>query len=56
METKCTLCHDLDRIIQVKKDKENWESTVDRMIGYSGDSKYLTKNDRTKLIKYLINK
>ena len=56
METKCTLCHDLDRIIQVKKNKENWESTVDRMIGYSGDSKYLTKKDRTKLIKYLINK
>ena len=56
METKCTSCHELDRIIKARKAKDNWESTVKRMIDYSGDSKFLTKKEQTKLIEYLINK
>lgn len=56
METKCTVCHELDRIIQARKVKNNWESTVNRMIDYSGDSEFLTKKEQKELIEYLINK
>ncbi len=56
METKCTSYHDLDRIIQARKVKDNWESTVTRMINYSGDSELLTKKEQKELIQYLINK
>ena len=56
METKCTSCHELDRIIQARKEKDNWKSTVNRMINYSGDSELLTKKEQKELIQYLINK
>jgi len=56
METKCTACHELDRIIQARKAKDNWESTVNRMINYSGDSELLTKKEQKELIQYLINR
>lgn len=49
-------CHALDRIVRAKKGKEKWESTVSRMIKYSGNPEYLTKNAREELIEYLINK
>ena len=42
MENKCTSCHELDRIIQARKVKDDWKNTVNRMIDYSGDSKLLT--------------
>ena len=53
METKCTSCHALDRIIQARKVKDNCESTVNRMIEYSGDSELLTKKEQKELIEYL---
>lgn len=56
METKCNSCHALDRIVRAEKEKEEWKSTVERMIQYSGNPEYLTKKDKTELIKYLINK
>ncbi|MDA3917206.1 MAG: hypothetical protein PF690_09560 [Deltaproteobacteria bacterium] len=56
METKCTSCHSLERIVQAKKGKEKWESTVKRMIKYSGNPEYLTKKAKGELIEYLINK
>jgi cytochrome c5 len=58
METKCTICHELDRIIQARdvKTEDNWETTVTRMIDNSGDPDYLTTQEQKKLIEYLINK
>jgi hypothetical protein len=56
METKCTSCHALDRIVRSTKDKEKWEKTVTRMIKYSKNSEYLTKKGMAELIEYLINK
>jgi len=56
MKTKCTACHDSDRIIQAEKLKDKWESTVNRMVKYSGNPEYLTKKGRKELIDYLINK
>jgi len=54
IETKCTSCHELDRVIQARKTKDEWDGTVNRMIEYSGDSEYLTNNEQNKLIEYLI--
>jgi len=56
METKCTSCHALDRIVRSTKDKEKWKKTVTRMIKYSKNSEYLTKKEKAELIEYLINK
>lgn len=56
METKCTACHALERIIRAEKDKDKWEKTVTRMIKHSGKSEYLTKNEKTDLIEFLSNK
>jgi cytochrome c5 len=56
METKCTSCHALDRIVRAQKDKGKWEKTVDRMIKYSGNPEYLTKKGKEELIEYLISK
>ena len=56
METKCTSCHALERIVQAKKGKEKWTKTVNRMIKHSGNPEYLTKKGRQELIEYLYNK
>ena len=56
METKCTSCHELDRVIQARKTNGEWKSTVDRMIEYSGDSELLTQREKEDLIEYLMDK
>jgi cytochrome c5 len=56
METKCTACHALERIIQAEKDKEKWGKTVKRMIKHSGDPEYLTNKEKTELIEFLSSK
>lgn len=56
METKCTACHSLDRILHANKSKEEWKNTIELMISRSGDSDYLTTQEQKKLIEYLINR
>jgi len=56
METKCTACHSLERIVQTKKGKEKWGKTISRMVKHRGDPEYLTKKEREELIEYLFNK
>ncbi len=56
METKCSACHALDRIVRTTKEKDKWEKTVTRMIDYSGDPGYLTQKAKEELIDYLTNK
>jgi cytochrome c5 len=56
METKCSSCHALDRIVQAGKDEVKWDKTVSRMIKYSKNPEYLTKKEKEELIEYLINK
>ncbi len=56
METKCSACHALDRIVRTTKEKDKWEKTVSRMIDYSGDPVYLTQKTKEELIDYLTNK
>lgn len=56
METKCSICHNLDRIIQAEKDSEQWGITIERMIRNSGDPEYLTKQEKKELVNYLLNR
>ena len=53
METKCTSCHALDRIIRAEKNKEKWGKTVNRMIKDSRNPDYLTKKEKEELIEPL---
>jgi hypothetical protein len=35
IEKRCSRCHTLDRVYAVKKDKEGWRTTVERMAYYA---------------------
>lgn len=50
MEERCTVCHTLDRVESAQKSREEWESTVTRMVEYGAQ---LTDAETTVLIDYL---
>jgi hypothetical protein len=56
METKCTYCHTIDRIVQASKSEQEWERTVKVMIKRKNDPDFLTKQEQKKLIEYLVIK
>jgi len=56
METKCTACHSLERIIHARKDKKKWDKTIQRMIKHRGDQNYLTQKENMELLEFLSNK
>jgi cytochrome c5 len=51
LEERCTACHGLDRVANVQKSREEWEATVDRMVGYGAE---LSESERTILLDYLV--
>ncbi|MCK5311623.1 MAG: hypothetical protein KAJ62_05910 [Desulfobacteraceae bacterium] len=55
METKCTSCHSIDRIVQATKSKKEWKITIGRMVNHTGDLNYLTTHEQKKLIDYFIS-
>jgi len=50
LESRCTVCHDLDRVKQAKKTQAQWESTVNRMIQKGAQ---LTDAEKAILLQYL---
>lgn len=50
LEERCAGCHTLDRVVQAQKSGEEWEQTVDRMIGREAS---LNESERAVLIEYL---
>jgi hypothetical protein len=50
LERRCTVCHTLDRVESSQKSREEWESTVARMVEYGAE---LTDEERAVLIDYL---
>jgi beta-lactamase regulating signal transducer with metallopeptidase domain len=50
LEQRCTVCHDLTRVKGTRKTKDNWQITVDRMVGKGAR---LNAEERTKVIDYL---
>jgi coenzyme F420-reducing hydrogenase gamma subunit len=50
LESRCSECHDLDRVTNASKSRDEWEVTVDRMITRGA---VLDDAERETLIKYL---
>jgi virginiamycin B lyase len=53
---KCTVCHDAQRIVDARADKDRWQATVETMRGYmqgSTQAKPLTDQDATTVVDYL---
>ena len=50
VEQRCIVCHDLTRVKTIRKTKDNWQITVDRMVGKGAK---LNSEERTKVIDYL---
>jgi cytochrome c5 len=50
VETRCTVCHSLDRVKSAKKSGADWGSTVKRMVGKGAQ---LTDAEQTAVIQYL---
>ena len=50
LEAPCTACHNIDRIKQAKKTRDQWVQTVTRMVGKGAQ---LNAAEQTTLIDYL---
>jgi mono/diheme cytochrome c family protein len=50
LETRCSVCHSVDRAKQAKKTHDEWDQTVTRMIGKGAQ---LTEEEKTVLVDYL---
>jgi len=53
LERKCTLCHDLERVVQASKTENQWAATIDRMISNMGDEEFISAGNKKILAKYL---
>ena len=50
LETRCTLCHNVERITSRRFAPEDWQDTVNRMIGYGAP---VNNDQKAVLVKYL---
>jgi len=51
-ETKCSVCHGLDRATVRKETKEKWASTIKDMQGKKAD--WISDADAAKILDYLV--
>jgi mono/diheme cytochrome c family protein len=51
LEERCSECHGLDRVERAQKSREEWVSTVDRMVGYGAR---LSDAETVLLLDYLV--
>lgn len=52
LNERCTKCHNLDPVKSAKKSKDEWQKTVDRMIGKGTQ---LTSEEAAVLVEFLSN-
>lgn len=50
VQSKCSMCHTLDRVNSAKYDEAKWTETVDRMVR---NGAVLTAEEKTEIIAYL---
>ncbi|MCI5208679.1 MAG: hypothetical protein D3910_07775 [Candidatus Electrothrix sp. ATG2] len=50
LDNKCNVCHDLDRIQRVERDKDEWADIVNSMVESTGDPNYLSAQEKDKII------
>jgi hypothetical protein len=53
LDEKCSSCHNHDRINSAKKNQQDWQNTLERMVNYSRNPDYLSKAEFSTLIDYL---
>lgn len=51
-QKRCAKCHDLDRVVGVKKDAPAWLSTINRMRALPGSG--ISESDGIKILSYLV--
>ncbi len=51
-ESKCSLCHSLDRALRKSKDRPGWEKTVSRMKRYASGE--IGDEDAAAILEYLV--
>jgi outer membrane biosynthesis protein TonB len=51
LEERCTECHTLSRVENAQKSRQEWATTVDRMIGYGAQ---ISDSERAVLLDYLV--
>jgi cytochrome c5 len=50
VQTKCSMCHNLDRVNAASKDAAGWSATIDKMVG---NGAVLTGEEKAAIIDYL---
>ncbi len=50
---KCTICHDLDRVLGARKNDQEWLSTVNRMITTMDDPDFLSEDEVSDIVIFL---
>ena len=50
IKKRCVACHNLSVVFQAKKNKDEWGTTIDRMIRYG---LHLSKEEKEEVIEYL---
>ena len=50
LEDRCTACHTLDRVMRSQKSREEWDTTVERMVSLGAR---LTDAEKEGLVDYL---
>ena len=50
LQERCNICHNLDRIREANKTEEEWDATVQRMIGKGA---ILNSSEKEALVQYL---
>ena len=53
LEQKCTMCHPIDRVNQVKYDQAGWEAVVARM---EQNGLVVTAEERQAILDYLVQR
>ena len=53
LEKKCYTCHNINIVLKAKKTADEWEATLDRMIGYGAT---IDKDERAILMEFLKEK
>jgi len=53
VEQKCTMCHPIDRVNEVKKDQAGWEETIGRM---EQNGLVVTAEERQAILDYLVQR
>jgi mono/diheme cytochrome c family protein len=53
LDNKCNVCHDLNRIQRIDRNKDEWEEIVNSMVESTGDPNYLSAQEKEKIINII---